>query len=797
MHTRRTTTIVSAVLILLVLVGGSSPVAAGFFVLPSTVHDSQTLERASDGWAYVVTDSAALNGVPPNTWLWHDEDVKYGAYAFQWTTVRHSSGSLVGPANRSVYWDMSSFTSKGWLDSGSLVPGFWTIENTTDDVDVAVGWDLPYFALALEDNVTVMMDATKMTVGILNVTTPAEFYHVILASNQDACDIWVAVRGPSGRFIVGEAGVPGGDITVVPMCYDGLGDYVFYFWPESYGPARVSLTVSVREVQPVDLVPGQIEQGVLSGSEWRIDSDSSEVLYEERVPTAITYRLTPPDGAAGRLSYVFNYPEFSTGTYDTREPWIVANANFSQSGILAFVDYLSPDDGTWWYMGVDNRSYYVTIMGLDNVKFQILNELVDVDPLPVNRDFYIESIWDTITMPAYYLRLPTDSMVCLNSTELTGGGFDWYFLTYHEGVYHATSMFDAHAFSVAYPMYLPAGDYLFVAVPQGTGASGLYRFTVGPVVDDSGTFNIDDGEVLGIRMSTEILHHYALNVTLKTNYDVRVTTTVTVIDQFGSRRSTQSALLGHYKVGFGWTAYGTNFTTTDLGLDAYTPVDEGVTFVAIKPFGTVNLTGGAIHNSMSGFTHTFDVDLVPYLDMAFNGTASLDGRPSQGVDTHSFALEEPQDNTEHYVVWVTVNPDKWYNVSVYTRDVTDMEVSLLQDVDGKVASAPWSYLDDTKSGDIPDMRLGFGSLGSRVALLFEIDRDPLVNGGYLNITVREMPTNTITAPSPPTVPSLHGPVQTSESSDILGSYGLILGGGAGAVIAAAVVVYAIRKRRGS
>ncbi|MHA1741441.1 MAG: hypothetical protein ACTSVD_05035, partial [Candidatus Thorarchaeota archaeon] len=111
MHTRRISTIVSAVLILLVLVGGSSPVAAGLFVLPSTVHDSQTLERASDGWAYIVTDSAALNGVPPNTWLWHDEDVKYGAYAFQWTTVRHSSGSLVGPANRSVYWDMSSFTS--------------------------------------------------------------------------------------------------------------------------------------------------------------------------------------------------------------------------------------------------------------------------------------------------------------------------------------------------------------------------------------------------------------------------------------------------------------------------------------------------------------------------------------------------------------------------------------------------------------------------------------------------------------------------------------------------------------
>ncbi len=762
-------------------------------MIPATLSGSQHLTRESDGRIYGTMDTHNLNWFGPHFWLAHDHDISYRAYSLSLDYMTRDPGTLAGPANRTIPWSSASFDTRGWLDAGMVLPSFWTISNLTNDLDATMGWDAYYFPLYVGETSTVFARNGRMTIGLLNVTTPAEYYNVIVKSLQDGVETWFIVVGPSGQAISGEGYLEDADIGVMPIPFDGLGLYRFYFWVVGEYQSLPGLEVTVVQTTPIELAPGEVARGTLEGSEWMVNSSSGEVMYQERIPSVATFKITPPDGAIGRVVYSFNYPEFRTGTYETHEPVMFVSGNVSQASWIRYVDYFWPTEHTWWYMGIENRSYYVTVMGLDNVEYTILNELVDVPQIPAGEDFYIESTEGHSGIQAFRLHLDTDSVLCINSTEWSSG-FSWGIYGYVNNIYTYKYVADSSLFSSAGVTYVPAGDYMLVATPDGSGASGIYRFTVAPVVALADTIPVDDSSLIGVRLPAEALKRYVLNVTLETDAEVLTTLRTYVMTEFGYPAGVYTDPLGHFREGFGWAALGTNYTTVSLGLIPGVYLDGDSFIVAFKPYDTLNATDGFVTNSLVGQPHALGLVFEDYESMAFNGTAELDGRIGYGIDTHSFTLGEPQYASETYLVRVTVNPNRWYNISIRTSDVTAVQVSLFEDLHGRMLGYSSTSMGYTVEGTVSDMRMGFGSLTDSVALVINIDRDPLVDGGFLNITVREMTTNALVVSELPSVPS-SAPTAGAGITDWLNTNGLTVGGAAAGVVILVAAAYVIRKRR--
>ncbi len=755
---------------------------------------SQSLTRAADGNIYTVIPGDNVVQTPP-LYLSHSEDINFETYMYSDTSWNRAIGSLTGPANRSTNFPLWSTDSDGWLDPGVSYPTFWKLLNQTNDLSASVNWRIREFPLAVGQNATTILESNSISMGLLNITTEAEMYHITVQNPQDDTELYVMGVDPQGRLDV-DMYVGPGDISLYPLQFTGTGLYKIIIYADSAAAAFVPVTISIESVEPIVLPAGQLTQGVLSGSEWIVNQESGDVYYKEQVPTAYTFKVTSPEGRPGRLRYSLNFPEFSSGTYETRDPVIFITANISQASFGApsiFLSGLGMFGHEWWYQSYENQSYYVTITGMDNVEFSFLNDVPEAKELPVNTNLFLDAGYAIDSVYGYTLHLSEDSLLSINSTEYNGG-YSWQLGTYHNGNYFFSYLSDSHNFPDASVYYLPAGDYVVNAFPGSISAYGFYTFTVGPVLDGTGVYSVADSSILGVRVSADILNDYAANVTLTTNDNVSVTTDIQLFSEVGRSIGKTTSTMGHYQTGFGWSALGNNFTMYECGLLTSRRVDDGSLIISVKPYSTRNTTGGVLSNNLPGKMHTFDIDFVDYTSEAFNGTAALDA--TSGTGSHSIVLEEPQDATEKYVLDLSLKPNTWYNVSVQTQDVTDLSMNLFQDYNGRANVITWGYLSQTKVGTLEDFGVQFGSIGSDAALVISIDRDPLVDGGWINVTVTEFLTNEISVPL--IALNLPFPVVTvggALPSDWLAQNGLVVTGGIVAGVAVVVLILVVLKKR--
>ncbi|MCF2138243.1 MAG: hypothetical protein K9W43_13510 [Candidatus Thorarchaeota archaeon] len=755
---------------------------------------SQSLSTASDGSIYTVLP-ADNPLIWPHLTLAHSTDFSYKTFSYYLHSWTYSSSSYKGPANRSVDFSTTIGDSSGWLDGGTRLPVFWKFTNQSNDLSATLNWRMREFPLAVGQNTTTVLETNSINIGLLNVTEKAEYYYVTIENQNDNCMFYIGIIGPQGKFLI-EWGVNRGDTIIIPLQFVGIGLYRVLIWADASSTSFVTTTISVDAITPIELPVNQLTQGVLSGSEWVVDQKSGDIIYEEQVPTAYTFKITSPYGLPGKLRYSFNYPELQDGTYEIHEPTILVTANISTSFLgLASIygETLNPDYGEWLYQSYNNQSYYVTIMGMDNIMFSVMNEYPEVSELPINTNFFMDAAFSTEDYFCYMLHLGEDSLVIINSTEYNGG-FSWSAHTYYNGRYTRTPIPDSSAFSNAGIAYLPAGDYLIMATPQGPDSNGFYKVTVGPIIDGTGLYSVADSSVIGVRVNADILNHYAVNVSLMTNDNVSVTTKINLFSETGRSITSTTPTLGHVQNGFGWTAVGANFSTLECGLMTSRSLDDGGLIIALKPYDTKNTTTGAPTNELPGKVHTFDVDFVDYMSEAFNGTVTLDATSGSGF--RSVPLEEPQDSSESYVFQLTLKADQWYNVSVRTADVTSISMSLFQDFNGRIQTLTWSYLDDTMIGSVSDMGLQIPSIGTDAVLVVAIDRNAGVDTGSLNITLTEMLTNVIILPAD--LLNLAYPVSSGTTfvpTDWLAQNGLVLVAGAGVAVAAVVIVLVVLKKR--
>lgn len=783
-----------SVLTIGLLLGGTISSVSAIAVPTVTVSKTVDLDRDDNGnfYAAVTSDSPAAY---PSLIVDTSEDFSYEKETYYLRSWTRSTGSVGGPVKHYLDTLFANYDSAGWFGPGYVLPTFWSFFNQTNDLEMSMDLVDHVFPLAVGQNCTAVLVDSQSNFGLLNVTEPFEIQHWVLQSNQDGTTMYFGIFGPND-YLVYEGLLEGGDIQVVPVPYLGLGLYKLVIFVDTTFRLLTTINVGVFNIEPIELAAGQLVEGVLSGSEWKVDQGNGDVIYDERAPDVYTFKVqTPPVGQVGRIRYSFNEPEF-TGTYNTLEPTVIWTSPLYDNDAvpLVYTEDLSSNGGLKWYQGFENESYYVSIIGQDNTEFYIINEHFTADLLPVNTIFYLDALDSASNVFAYNLHLETDSIIAINSTEYSSG-FSWNIETIKDGVHYEKTIGDYNNFGSIYPVYLPAGDYLLTATPLSIFAYGQYYIHLNPVLDGDGIYTVDDSSFLNVRVPTAGINTFIANISLMTEANVSTTLRIHIFTPFGDRPYLSTETQGHVKSGYGWEVVGENKTSIILGMNGV-HLDGDYAILSIAPYDTKNTTTGSPTNKLKDVVHTFAIDTAPYQSEWFNGTATMDA--SSGSASTSFPFDESQELYEYYLVHLTAAPNTWYNVSVASEDVDDIEVSVYQPFHEYTQTIPWYHLDDTMVGTNTDFDVFFGTVSDDVYLSFFITRSAAVQPGYLNITLTPLVTNQLELIDYESLslPSVGGNATIPPGTDWLADNGLVIAGGVG-VVAVVVVVLVVLKKKGS
>ncbi|MFW9955196.1 MAG: hypothetical protein ACFFD3_11635 [Candidatus Thorarchaeota archaeon] len=721
-------------------------------------------------------------------YLEYDEDLTYDRYAYSGTSWDTDSGSLPGPANRRDQIMYVNTASYGWLDPGHTLGTFFDFANTTNDYSFSINQKRVLFPLAIGQESTVIFESGQTYYSTFNVTSE-EFFHLTVSSSQDDIEAYFLIIDPSGR-ILSEWGIDDGDIEVIPFKPTGDGTYLLLTQLMSYDSDAALMKFKLESVQPEYIDIGGMVEGTLEGSEIVLGADNS-VTHVEKAPTAKTYRVQTNSTMPGVVRSFFNLPEITPLSTDMYEPWIfvTSEAYYREAIGIAYMDGIGYYSDAFYYKTFTNESYYLTVLGMDGVQYSLVNDMALYEPLPRNQEFYLENVYSDEKQYLYSLNLGQDSVLKLNSSEPTGG-FSWYLWTVDNNQeWWNTGISDSSTMSGATTYYIPKGNYLLLA--SSTSPSRCwYEFNLGPVLDGAGSLEVDLHRISGVKVDTDPATFYRFNVSLTTLDNVTVRTDVDILNHVGGSIRNSLVTMGNRQDGIGWSAYGSNLTSWELGTSAagYSMFDDQFAIIALCPYEVENNTIGIVGDFYFEYEVNYDISLEEDAARILNGTSAV--TVATAPVWNNITLGDPGEGNERYTMEVTCPAGVWMNFSVYTEDVDGYTAYVYQYIDGFPQYLRWTNLDDTLVGSTSsESGFQFGSITTTMLVVFEVDRT-LADEGELAILITPFDMNSIQ--NPPEM-MFFGGAGTAAAADLSG---LVLAGGVVAVAAVVIVVVFVAKKRG-
>jgi hypothetical protein len=474
-----------------------------------------------------------------------------------------------------------------------------------------------------------------------------------------------------------------------------------------------------------------------------------------------------------------NLPEIDTDIYSWYYPWIHITSGVDMDYFFdaRFYGEMGPNDLPFYYQSFQNETYYLTVIGMENVGYILSNEYAMIDALPVNEQFYLENNLADVERKAFSLSLSQDSVLRVNSTE----GMDGYsfnlFTVFDDNNYKELSISDNSDFTNAAFYYIPAGEYIITAYCDSSNAWGFYDFNLGPVIDGVGAVSVDVGSVVGLRFDTNTLDWYNVSTIFTTHDNVTTGTDIAFINTYGATGYSTDAELGNRQSGLGWVGYGdndTNYLTNEFF--------DGFGIIAVSPYAAWNNTGGLPGPEYYTYTCDYAISVEDGLPWKFNGTAST----SLTTGWYNFTLGDPGDAYEDYLLTLTSEVGKWIEVSVSVEDVDDWTCTVYQEYGDTPQILQWSSLSTTFEGSYTgEASFQFGCINETVLLHFWVDRT-MADEGRFDLAFEEFTMNTFEY-MPPLM--YQGAVVVSGVD-----MGLVAVGAGGAIIVLVVIVVIAKKQ---
>ncbi|MHA2163513.1 MAG: hypothetical protein ACXABF_13915 [Candidatus Thorarchaeota archaeon] len=777
--------VISIFLVGVLLAGQATMVGAAYVALYDVTY-SQTLQADDNGNTYLFLDK-------PTDFIWgeqqlvHDEDIDATSYTYYSSSWSTDSGYLNGPASRSMQLVQFGLTSMGWLHNWSILPSFWEFDNTTMDNEISIEDSRVIFPLPIGADSSVVIDPGNVYVGVFNVTNQ-EYFHLIVGGRQDSTSVMVIIQDSSGRFYSFDS-LEGGDIILLPFAPDGPGMYFVTMFSNSLNSGLDVGDLRLEVVTPEELQFGEVVEGILPGSEQVVKANPGDIVHEEKAPTAHTFKFSANSTHPGSLRYAINHPELDSDIYVPFETLVHVTSStwYHEGPMTRYWDFLSNNGDTYNYQSFQNETYYITIIGMEETTYLLLNEMPDTPLLPLNQPFYIESPWNTEVKHLFRLPLGQDSVIKVNSTE--SGGFDWdLWRVFDDNVYRRISVPDSSTFHNAQPIYLPAGNYLLEAKSGGADYWGIYEFSAGPIVDGTGGVAVDNGGLIGVRVPVDAMSIYGVNISLITHDNVTVTSDYDIMNTYGNIVRGWSGNLANIQSGTSWVGNPLNWTAEQFGVPtSYTMFCDGDAIIIVSPSTVRNNTAG-LTNFYPEYTVDYNVVFEENSADLFNGTGTLDVTTSGGW--HNFTLGDPWDPIEIYQLTVTTTRGTWLNVSYYTTDVDSFnDVFIYMEDEGCTTKLDLTDLAATMSGTVDAANFRVGAISNEISIIFHLNREQVAEGS-LDIFVEQFTTNTYLYP--PAIMYV-GPGAGAVAADYSG---LVVVAGVGGLAVAVVVVLFVARKRG-
>ena len=696
----------------------------------------------------------------------------------------------MGPAERMFPLDFPDVWSWGWLDTGAFIPDFLEFRNSTIDLGLNITLKRAVFPLPIGQDVGLAMESFYIYYGTFEVTTQ-EFFHLGVMSRQDDVEMIIGVVDAQDRVLM-QGYIEDGDATMIPFRTTGPGTYRVLISKWAEFSDLTALNLRLDAVVPEEITFDEAVEGALEGSELVLQ-DSENIVHQEKVPAAHTYKISTDSNQPGRLSYSFNYPEI-IGITPAVEPRILIFApSFGQAGYqIEYLESLGDTGGSYHYLSWVDEPYYVTVIGSDNTQYTLTNTRPSASLLPINQGFFLQNMESGPHELAYVLHLGQDSVLRANRSSIVGAAYGWEISTVlTDGLYRELQVSVGTDFDSATTYYLPAGTYLVRAYSAASGDAGLYEFNIGPVVEGEGGVSVDVGRPVAIRVGADNLAFYRANLTLTTHDNVTVTSDFEVLNTYGGSVYSASPVLGNRHSGTQWVAYGANTTSYELGTDdsSYSMLCDGVALLVISPVSAVNNTAGPGGNTYHDYAADF---LVTFED--FNvGTLNTTNAVNLGTTSvwSNFTLGDPGDVTRLYALRVNCTRGTWMNLSVYLKDASSWTAYAYQNVSGHPQTLKWNALDDTLTGSTGSWAsFQIGSVSDQMLIVFKVS-GMTTDEGELNIQITPFFTNQLDYPAVPTYSGYSG-----GGGNWLAANGLVVAGVAAVAVVALVIVVLVLKKRG-
>jgi len=370
---RRKAILISFTLSMLLLVFVVTPASALYVSATQETH-SQGLDKTDENKGYIYSNYPPF-GTRDALWLDVNQDVGLNVYRYHTTGWSDSVQFANGPAETEYSFLSHNSYKPGWLANRSYLPVFTEFVNTTnDDLELAVYQKRVVFPLGLGQQSSVILEPYLYHSGTLMLSNE-EFIHVTIASRTDSVSMSVIVYDPEGRNL-GSLSLNGGDVGVLPFRPSGPGMHTVRLYPTTSEEGFLAAEILPMAVAPQTIQSGVVVEAVLSGSEFVMDGGSGSIVITEKAPTARTYKFSSNSTHAGRIAYSLNYPEFFWPVHAPYDPElkVTSDAFVGDYAVARYQTQLWGDIGQYYYQSFQDESYYLTVIGMDEVVYSIYNE---------------------------------------------------------------------------------------------------------------------------------------------------------------------------------------------------------------------------------------------------------------------------------------------------------------------------------------------------------------------------------------------------------------------------------------
>lgn len=757
---------------LLAMVTFVTPAAA---VYVSVVEDEFVygLIPDSNNHSYVYLEYDPLNYVSRYQ-ITSAEDL--GAMNYIYTYGGWQDLPLAAPGEVETIWGWNGHGNTGQGTYGERVyfPQFCDFASSSGDpVNANITARQRSIGLPVGQETSVVVEEGWTYYGAIGIGNE-EFIHLQIGCRSELVTWSASLYDPDG-FYVGEISAAEGEVRLLPFKPAKSGTYVVVFYVDATDTGLIVMDFLPQPIAPVEIPLNGLVDGNLEGSEWVIKDGN--IVYEEKVPTAHTYRIRSAEDGPAKLLYSMNVPSWFLPPFEPVQPSVsITGDAFNMDSKSQYRSTYTSGADSWGYQSFGGMSFYVTIMGGENYEYTLYNQDLQSSMLPTNESFYVENLMvSDYEHRVYGLHLEEDSLMKLNSSNHPID-VSWSYWTVDEDMaLRSSSISYMDDFESTTTYYLPAGDYVFQAY-VGVSVAEHFEFTTG-TIGQSPNVEVKAGGIAGFRTSSSCFDYYNLTYAFMTQDNVTARGIIGVMDAFGTHKYSTVIQLGNIQDGSSWIAYGAN--ESDVLLTSRTEADVIVYF---SPTWVRNNTAG-LENYYPDYVVTYRAVWDEVSDEVFDETKTLTISGVSG--SVNFTLPDVGENNEYYRLNLVAPVGIWWNVTVTVGEVDDWSVTIYQEYDYLCQRLQNSDILDTASGSVLDvLTFQFGTISNETTFSFEVDRagNPL---GFFHVQIASLNTTTYQGAE-----ALTGPAAS------IGPTLVYIGVGAGAVVIVVVLAVLYKRRTG-